>query len=132
MPMNKILLISADDSMTASITSSLSEAGFKAIHSARGKGALDLIQDEQPDAVILDIDLPDYNSLAIIRALRSDNPGSQLPIVLFGSNMKEADVLIGLEIGADLCLREAFHPPVFIARLRSLLRRYGTISYHQL
>jgi len=40
-----------------------------------------------------------------------------------GANMREEDVLIGLEVGADLCLLEEFHPQVFIARLRSLIRR---------
>ncbi len=40
-----------------------------------------------------------------------------------GANLREDDVLIGLEVGADLCLLETFHPQVFVARVRSLIRR---------
>jgi DNA-binding response OmpR family regulator len=44
--------------------------------------------------------------------------------------MKEEDVLIGLEAGADLCLLETFHPQVFVARVRSLLRRHELVKIH--
>ena len=89
----------------------------------RGSSALDLIQAEKPDMIILDSVLPDFSSLAIIRALRSEERYDRVPVVLMGPNLSEEDVLIGLEVGADLCLFEAFHPLVFVARLRSLLRR---------
>jgi DNA-binding response OmpR family regulator len=124
----KILVISADDSMTNSVNTCLLQAGFKVLYTHRGAGAIDLIQAEKPTLIILDKELPDYNSLAIIRALRSDELYDRLPVVLMGSNMREEDVLIGLEVGADLCLQEAFHPQVFVARVRSLLRRTDSLK----
>jgi DNA-binding response OmpR family regulator len=130
MSMNKILLFSADDSLSMSITTALVQAGYKVIQASSGSGSIDLIQAEQPAVVILDIELSDFNSLAIIRTLRSSATFDRLPVILVGSGLKEEDVLIGLEVGADLCLLEAFHPQVFIARLRSLLRRYETIPQH--
>jgi DNA-binding response OmpR family regulator len=48
-----------------------------------------------------------------------------------GEHMHEDDVLIGLEVGADLCLVETFHPKVFIARVRSLIRRNTTTKDNQ-
>jgi DNA-binding response OmpR family regulator len=130
MSMNKILLFSADDSLSTSITTALVQAGYKVIQASSGIGSIDLIQAEHPAAVILDIVLPDFSSLAIIRTIRSSATFDRLPVILVGSGLKEEDVLIGLEVGADLCLLEAFHPQVFIARLRSLLRRYETIPLH--
>jgi DNA-binding response OmpR family regulator len=82
-----------------------------------------LIHTERPVLVILDFELPDYNSMAIIRSLRSESLNHHIPIILVGSTMQEEDALIGLEVGADLCLLETFHPQVFVARVRSLLRR---------
>jgi DNA-binding response OmpR family regulator len=119
----KIMLISADDSMANSICTCLTASGYKVIHILRGVGASGFINAEKPALIILDIELPDFNSLAIVRSIRSDGIDNKIPVILIGSNMKEEDVLIGLEAGADLCLREIFHPQVFVARVRSLLRR---------
>jgi len=120
----KILLFSADNSLVQSVSGCLKDAGFKVIRTAQGIGALDTIEEEKPALVILDHDLPGFSSLAIIRALRAEGRNNgRLPVVLMGASMREEDVLIGLEIGADLCLAESFHPQVFVARVRSLLRR---------
>ena len=126
----KILIISADDSMAISVMNSLSQAGYKVMHTRQGTGVIDLIQVEKPTLIILDKELPDFNSLAIIRTLRSDGQNNRLPVILMGSNMREEDVLIGLEVGADLCLLETFHPQVFVARVRSLLRRRESLKVH--
>jgi DNA-binding response OmpR family regulator len=123
MPQTKMLLVSADDTLTNSITTCLSQAGYQVLAAQRGSGAIDLIQAEKPDLIILDSYLPDFSSLAILRALRTEELFDQVPVILTGSSMGEEDVLIGLEVGADLCLLEAFHPQVFVARVRSLLRR---------
>jgi two-component system OmpR family response regulator len=119
----KILLITADDSMATSIITCLSQSGYQVVRSARGMGALELIHAEKPACLILDVELPDYNSMAIIRSLRSTDGDERLPVILMGSNLREEEALLGLEVGADLCLRETFHPQVFVARIRSLLRR---------
>ncbi len=126
----KILLISADDSISSSVITCLQQTGYKVIHTSLGVGALDLIHVEKPSLIILDVELPDFNTLAIIRSLRSEEFSDSTPVILMGSNMREEDVLIGLEVGADLCLLETFHPQVFVARVRSLLRRTESLKIH--
>lgn len=128
--LTKILLISADDSLSHTIGTCLEASGFKVDHIFRGVGAIDAIRAKKPALVVLDIELPDFNSLAIVRSLRSDACNELIPVILIGSNMKEEDVLIGLEVGADLCLLETFHPQVFVARVRSLLRRFELVKLH--
>jgi DNA-binding response OmpR family regulator len=120
---NKIMLFSADTSMVRIVETCLIEAGYKVIYAPQGLGAVDLICVEKPALIILDLELPGINSLAIIRSLRSVELNVRTPIILMGETMREEDVLIGLEVGADLCLLETFHPQVFAARVRSLIRR---------
>jgi DNA-binding response OmpR family regulator len=126
----KILIFSGDISMTHSIASCLLDAGYKVVPVTQGIGALDVIHAEHPTLLIFDQDLPGCKSLAIIRSLRSEESNGRLPVILMGANMREEDVLIGLEVGADLCLIETFHPQVFIARVRSLLRRTEASKPH--
>src|SRR4030043_665790 len=120
---NKVMLFSADTSMVRIVKTCLIEAGYKVIYAPQGLGAMELIRVEKPALIILDLELPGINSLAIIRSLRSEEINVRTPIILMGETMREEDVLIGLEVGADLCLWETFHPQVFVARVRSLIRR---------
>ncbi len=117
------MLFSADTSMVRIVKTCLIEAGYKVIYAPQGLGAMELIRVEKPALIILDLELPGINSLAIIRSLRSVEINVRTPIILMGETMREEDVLIGLEAGADLCLLETFHPQVFVARVRSLIRR---------
>lgn len=124
----KILLVSADVSLTRYVSACLNRAGYKIIHSASGAEVIDLVSSEHPALVVLDNQLPDYHSLAIIRTMRIDENNHRVPIILMGASLKEADVLMGLEVGADLCLVEVFNPQVFVARVRSLLRRAESLK----
>ena len=126
----KILLISADDSMANSICSCLTASHYNVVLISCGVGAISIIQIEKPVLVVLDISLTDFNSLAIVRSIRSECLTDRIPIILIGSNMREEDVVLGLEAGADLCLLETFHPQVFVARVRSLLRRCELVKRH--
>jgi two-component system, OmpR family, alkaline phosphatase synthesis response regulator PhoP len=123
MSSTKILLFTANTSMSINITSCLCKAGFLVVPAAHGIGALDIIHSEKPVLIILDMELPGLNSLAIIRLLRAEEVNPRIPVILFGANANEEEVLLGLEVGADLCLLEAFNPLVFAARVRSLIRR---------
>ena len=125
---DKILLFDADATLALNITTALTDSGYKVIRRFDGIGALDVIYSELPSLIILDINLPGMNSLAIIRSIRSEGYHSRIPIILIGSDLREEDILIGLEVGADLCVREMFHPRGFIARVRSLLRRIETVK----
>ncbi len=124
----KILLISADPATRHSISTCLNDAGYHVICSAHGSEAIELIHTISPLLVVLDIELPDFNSLAIIRTLRSEEFIQRIPVILTGSTLNNENVLLGLEVGADLCLQETFHPQVFVACVRSLLRRLQVVK----
>ena len=128
--MTKILLISADNSLINSLTNCLSQAGYQLIATSRGADSMQIIYHEKPALIILDVELPNYNSLAIVRTLRAEKGFPRIPLILIGVNMRQEDALLGWEAGADLCLLENFHPQVFVARVRSLLRRSEPLKNH--
>jgi len=95
---------------------------------SNGIEAIEQIHQEKLELVILDKELTDFSRMAIIRFLRADGDTDKLPIVLVGSTLKEEDTLLGLEVGADFCLDKTFYHQVFIARLRSVIRRTGMMK----
>ena len=118
-----ILVVSPDHEQCKSISDFLEGAGYEVLTANLGYTALEMIRDRKPDLMLLEWKLPDLSGLAVIRIIRSDKQISNLLIILEGMDMKEEDVMLGLEVGADLCLKEPFHPKVIVARIRALLRR---------
>lgn len=118
-----ILVVSPDHDHSRRLRECLEKAGYRVLVVGLGLSALEMIQNRAPDLVLFDWKLPDLNSLAVIRQIRAGESTMQLPIILKGIEMVEEDLILGLEAGADLCLKEPFHPEVLIARVRALLRR---------
>jgi len=118
-----ILVVSPKSDQTRMICQSLERAGYLVLVTEQGHEALELLHEFSPDLALFDWKLPDLNSLALIRTIRSEEWLANLPIILRGTEMKEDDFILGLEAGADLCLKEPFQAEVFVARVRALLRR---------
>lgn len=125
----KILLVD-DDTTLADVTSfALRRAGFLVMAAATGKQALQLWETESPDALILDIQLPDLDGLSVCRTIRAS---STIPIVLLTVRSDDDDIVRGLELGADDYITKPFSPKQLIARLRAVLRRSSTSTSQQL
>jgi DNA-binding response OmpR family regulator len=98
----------------------LGKAGFHVIHAENGGRGLALFEREAPDAVILDLMLPDTDGLEICRQLRGRSDG---PILMLTARGDPMDRVVGLEMGADDYLPKPFEPRELLARLRAILRR---------
>jgi DNA-binding response OmpR family regulator len=98
----------------------LGKAGFHVIHAENGARGLALFDREAPDAVILDLMLPDTDGLEICRQLRARSDG---PILMLTARGDPMDRVVGLEMGADDYLPKPFEPRELLARLRAILRR---------
>jgi two-component system phosphate regulon response regulator PhoB len=118
-----IMVVSPDRYRSKIVCECLWQAGYQVQPIETGGDALEAIAHKKPDLLLIEWELPDLNSLAVIRSLRRSEQAERLPIILWGANMGEEDIMKGLEAGADLCLNEAFHPQVWVARVRALLRR---------
>lgn len=91
------------------------------IHS--GRVALDRIQREAPDLVVLDLMLPDLDGLDICRRLKWEKETRRIPILIVSAKGEESDIVAGLELGADDYVTKPFSPKVLLARMRNILRR---------
>jgi|EndMetStandDraft_4_1072995.scaffolds.fasta_scaffold50751_2 two-component system phosphate regulon response regulator OmpR len=116
----EILIIDDDTRLSAMLADYLTTAGFQVRAAATGNLGLQEIARRPPDAVILDVMLPDLDGFEICRRIRS---GSHLPILMLTARGDETDRVVGLEMGADDYLPKPFSPRELSARLKAILRR---------
>ncbi|WP_018633748.1 response regulator [Neomegalonema perideroedes] len=116
----RLLIIDDDARLSAMLKDYLSSAGYE-VRTAltAGAGLTDLAR-HPPEAVILDVMLPDLDGLEALRRIRA---GSGVPVLMLTARGDEADRIVGLEIGADDYLPKPFSPRELLARLRAVLRR---------
>ena len=115
------ILIVEDDEDTAEVVATLLEdAGFRAKSVDRGEMALDEIMAQNPDLVLLDINLPDISGIEILKHVRSH---SFLPMIVLSGFGQDSDRVIALEAGADDYMAKPFSPEELVARVKALLRR---------
>lgn len=121
--MQTLLIVGPSPAQNATVCHCLEQAGFRVLSAGLGQAALNTIRRENIDLVLLEWELPDLTGCVVIRMIRAEERFDRLPIILRGMEMTAADILAGLESGADLCLVEPFHPRLLVARVRSILRR---------
>jgi two-component system phosphate regulon response regulator PhoB len=97
--------------------------GFKVTCVATGEKAIEQARLKLPDLIVLDLMLPGVDGLEVARALKRDETTSHIPIVMLTAKGAEADVIVGLELGADDYVTKPFSPRVLVARIRAVLRR---------
>ncbi len=121
MPRARILLVDDDDAILDSLRRALELEGYDVTTAADGSRALTLVTESEPDAVVLDIGLPDLNGRVVAARLRAG--GLSTPILVLSAMDEVDDRIAGLEAGADDYLVKPFAMDELIARLRALLRR---------
>lgn len=118
-----ILVASLNRDQSKTICDCLKNAGYQVLVTDQGRNALEMVRSSKPDLVLVDWKLPDLSGLAVTRTIRAEEDLSALPIILRSAEMNEVDIEIGLDAGADMCLKEPLHPAEFMARIRAVLRR---------
>src|SRR6266542_4212892 len=116
----KILVVDDDIELLSLISFALRQAGYLVIEAADGGAALGSFAREQPDLVILDVNLPVLNGFEVCRRIRAE---SGTPIMMLTVRNSEEDQVHGLDGGADDYLTKPFSPRTLLARVRALLRR---------
>lgn len=118
----KVLIVEDDLPLSDVLVFTLRRAGFDPITAYDGLTALELWQAERPDFVLLDLNLPKVDGLVVCRQIRSE---AETPIIILSVRGGEANVVQGLELGADDYLVKPFSPGELVARMRAVLRRLG-------
>jgi DNA-binding response OmpR family regulator len=123
MPHARLLLIDDDTRLTAMVGDYLRQAGYEADTAGSLQAARQQLQGPLPDAVVLDLMLPDGDGLDFTRALRNEPRTRRLPLLMLTARGEPMDRILGLEIGADDYLPKPFEPRELLARVKALLRR---------
>jgi two-component system response regulator MtrA len=119
--MNGSVLVVEDDPSVAEATGLLLErAGMRVVAAPDGRRALDLFQRQRFDAIVLDIMLPVIDGYDVCRSIRRV---STVPIVMLTARDDKAEIVAGLELGADDYVTKPFSGPELVARVRAALRR---------
>ncbi len=119
-PTASILLVEDDLRLAELVSRYLQNNGFRVSAVGAAEGALEHVQREQPDLVILDIGLPGEDGLSLCRRLR---PSYHQPILILTARDNDIDHVLGLELGADDYVVKPIEPRVLLARIGALLRR---------
>lgn len=119
----KILIIEDEKDIIELVEYNLEREGYHVAAAKSGEEALNLLKTEKPDLVILDLMLPGMDGLEICRIIKQDPKGMNVPIIMLTAKSEEADVVIGLQMGADDYVTKPFSPKVLLARVKALLRR---------
>jgi len=123
MPKEKILIVDDEEDILSLVEYNLKKEGYRTIGVKTGEAALQLVEEETPDLIILDLMLPEMDGLEVCRIIKSNENTSDIPIIMLTAKGEETDIVVGLEIGADDYVTKPFSPRVLLARTKALLRR---------
>ena len=118
----KALVVDDDRVLADVVAFTLRREGFQVTRAFDGESALQLWAQEQPDLVVLDVNLPKIDGFTVCRQIRKQ---ADTPILLLTVRDEEDDIIHGLDLGADDYITKPFSPRQLIARAQAVLRRAG-------
>jgi len=127
-PKEKILVVDDEEDILELIRYNLAREGYRVTGVASGEQALKTAGFEPHDLVLLDLMLPGIDGLEVARRLKANARTRSIPIVMLTAKGEEADVVAGLELGADDYLTKPFSPRILLARIKAVLRRKTTVT----
>jgi two-component system response regulator PrrA len=116
-----VLVVDDDEAIRTALERALGLEGFVVATVDGGHAALEAVDADPPDVLVLDVVMPDLDGVAVTQALR--NQGRELPILILSALDEVGDRVAGLQAGADDYLVKPFAVDELVARLRALLRR---------
>jgi two-component system, OmpR family, alkaline phosphatase synthesis response regulator PhoP len=121
----KIMVVDDEISIVTLLEFNLEKAGFQVITANDGKEAVQIIEKENPDLIVLDLMLPGMDGIEVCKHLRQKQITT--PILMLTAKDDEFDKILGLELGADDYMTKPFSPREVVARIKAILRRVNTI-----
>ncbi len=118
-----ILVVEDDDALAELLQYNLDCEGYEVARAHNGAQALAMVEERQPDAMILDWMLPELSGVEVCRRLREIRDTENLPVLMMTARGEEEDCVRGLDVGADDYLIKPVSMAILFARLRTVLRR---------
>lgn len=133
----RLVVVDDEPNIRELLSTSLRFAGFEVLAASDGMSAIELITEQEPDLVVLDVMLPDLDGFSVTRRLRER--GLQFPVLFLTARDDTADKITGLTVGGDDYVTKPFSLEEVVARIRAVLRRTqpeddtgSTIKFHDL
>lgn len=124
-PNKVILLVEDDEVMALTLSRYLEKQNFRVITESDGDNVLAAIDKHEPDALILDLNLPGKDGFEVCREVRASFDD---PIIMLTARDDDIDQIIGLELGADDYITKPAEPRLIHARLKAIMRRSDTVT----
>ena len=118
-----ILAVDDEEDILELLRYNLSREGYRVTAATTGEEAVRLALSLLPDLILLDLLLPGMDGLEVCRRLKADARTRSIPLIMLTAKGEEADIVAGLELGADDYVTKPFSPRVLLARIRTVLRR---------
>jgi len=118
-----ILVVDDEEDIIELVELNLTREGYRVLGCTTGEKALEIARSKLPNLIVLDLMLPGIDGLEVCRRLKSGARTGRIPIVMLTAKGEEADIVMGLELGADDYVTKPFSGKVLAARVRRLLRR---------
>lgn len=118
-----VLVVEDEDALAELLQYNLKKEGFRVTVAADGEEAMILVDERQPDLILLDWMLPKVSGIEVCRRLRSRQETRNIPIIMLTARGEEADRIRGLDTGADDYILKPFLMKELFARVRAILRR---------
>ena len=119
----QILIVEDEEDILDVLKYNLHKAGYRTLEAPNGETARNLIRQASPDLVLLDLMLPGINGLDLCRIFKKDEATRNIPILMLTAKSSEADIVAGLEMGAEDYVVKPYSPRVLLARIQTVLRR---------
>lgn len=123
MAKENILIVDDEEDVLELLRFNLEKNGYKIDTAVSGEEALAKSRAKLPDLIILDLMLPGIDGLEVCKKLKSDSKTQNIPVIMLTAKSEEADIVTGLELGAEDYITKPFSPKVLTARVRRIFQR---------
>ncbi len=120
---NKILVVDDEEDILELVRYNLAREGYRVVCAASGEQALNKAGAETFDLILLDLMLPGIDGLEVAKKLKNKPETRHIPIIMLTAKGEEADIVTGLELGADDYVTKPFSPRILLARVKAVIRR---------
>ncbi|MCG7871306.1 MAG: response regulator [Candidatus Thiodiazotropha lotti] len=119
----KILIVDDEPNIVFSVEFLMKRSGYEVVSAADGEQAMQLLADEVPDLMILDVMMPRKNGFEVCAEVRNDQRLSDLPILMLSAKGRDAEIKKGLSLGADAYITKPFSTHELVEKVNQLLQR---------
>lgn len=126
MAQEKILIVEDEEDVLELVKYNLEKNGYLTESAMTGREALSKVKSGVPDLMLLDLMLPEVDGLEVCRLVKGDAETAAIPVIMLTAKGTEADIVAGLEMGADDYITKPFSPRVLLARVKAVIRRKDT------